>query len=422
NLGVIVVDEEQDQAYKQIELEPHYNGRDSAVYRAFLSGCVCILSSATPAMESMYNAVTGKYKLLEMQFRVEGRALPDKKIVDMRDVKNRGRNFSRELEEEIKKRLSEKEQILLFLNRRGFSRVLQCRKCGFVFECENCSVSLVYHLETHSLNCHYCEYMRKLPEECPECHSVDLKFIGSGTEKIQEEIKEMFPDARIGRLDRDIAIKRKKFQKVLADFKSHKIDILIGTQLIAKGLDFLNVTLVGVINSDILISFPDYRALEQAFQLLTQVSGRAGRGEKRGEVLIQTYQPDNEAIQYAIKNSYNDFFEFELPKREELSYPPFSHLIKFLFKAVSKDNARKYAYLYMNELVKIKDKYGFTLLGPAPGLIERIKNKYRWLLVVRSKKRGLLIRVIKSIHQRLKPLAGRHKVSVDLIVDPYDLV
>ncbi|MDD3627075.1 MAG: primosomal protein N', partial [bacterium] len=310
----------------------------------------------------------------------------------------------------------------LFLNRRGFSRVLQCRKCGFVFQCKNCSVSLVYHMETHSLKCHYCDYSIRLPEECPECHNIDLKFIGSGTEKIQDEISQLFPEATIARLDRDIAVKRTEFQKVLADFKAHKIDILIGTQLIAKGLDFLNVTLVGVINSDLMINFPDFRSLEQAFQLLTQVSGRAGRGEKRGEVIIQTYQPENEAIQYALKNSYEEFFEFELPKREELNYPPFAYLIKFVFKAVSSDNAKKYAYEYLKYLMPLKDKYSFTILGPAPGLLERIKNKYRWLLAVRSSKRSVLWNVIREIHQKLHSEAGRHHVSIELVVDPLDLI
>ena len=334
NLGLIIVDEEQESSYKQ-EDSPRYNGRDTAVYRARLEGAVALLGSATPSLETYHNARAEKYRLLKLSSRVENRPLAEVRIVDLREEfrrQHRAAPVSEPLRAAVALRLEEGTQAMVLINRRGYSWSLLCRSCGSLVQCQNCSIALTYHKSRQRLECHYCGYSIRPPKQCPKCHGEYMYFVGDGAERVEEYLREQFPEARIARLDRDTVRTKREYQQVLGAFAKGEIDVLVGTQMVAKGHDFQRVTLVGVVAADLALGRPDFRAAERTFQLLTQVAGRAGRGELSGEVLVETYYPEHYAIQYAVEQDYVSFYEKEAHFRRILHYPPFTALASVLVR------------------------------------------------------------------------------------------
>lgn len=386
NLGLIVIDEEHETSYKS-DSNPKYDTREIAKIKSNIEGCKVVLGSATPSIETYYNCKINKIDLINLNNRIDGIKMPDVEVVDMRDelVNNNRSIFSRKLYKEIKLRLLNKEQVILFLNRRGFSSFVSCRKCGYVFKCNNCDISLTYHSKGDYLSCHYCGYRQNFIKICPKCKSKYVKQFGVGTEKVEQEVKSLFPDAKVLRMDFDTTRKKDSYYKIYNTFKDGFADILIGTQMIAKGFDFKNVTLVGVIAADLSLNIPDYRASERTFQLLTQVSGRTGRGTKPGNVIIQTYNPDNYSIVDVANYDYDSFFKREINIRKNMNYPPFSNI--FLINLSSKNeqllikNINKIAS-FLKENLDINDK--INILGPSPCGISKIKEMYRWQIILKG--------------------------------------
>ncbi len=419
--GLIVVDESHEPAYKQGET-PRYNGRDVAIMRGKLNDITVLLGTATPSLETYHNIEVGKYKLIELKERIDKRRLPDVKIVDMQDRSTRipeSQVFSKPLLRAINDKLLKKEQIILFLNRRGFSTFIMCYKCGYVARCPECNVSLVYHSKQDKVRCHYCNFEDKPPNICPECQAFYVKYGGYGTEKIEEEISNLFPDAKYQRMDTDTTTKKNAHQRILRGFKHHEFDILIGTQMIAKGLDFPKVTLVGVISADTSLYFPDFRSGERTFQLLTQIAGRSGRGLVHGEVVVQTYNPNHYSVIASSTYDYNDFYKKEILYRKSLNYPPFRHIVLITVKG--HDSAKVvrasngFAFLLRKEL-KGQD---CQLLGPAPAPMAKIKNQYRWHILIKHKMPGkinlFIERCMKGL-KRSKLQMGKTNIIVD--IDP----
>jgi primosomal protein N' (replication factor Y) len=393
--GLVIVDEEHDSSYKQEEA-PRYNGRDMAILRAREAGATVILGSATPAIETRYNAEMGKYDLLELEQRVQSRPMPETFVVDMRqEFAETGQKtfFSRRLQEEIGKRLEQQEQNLILLNRRGYSAFVQCRSCGLSIECPNCSITLTHHKRMGRLLCHYCGHASPVPRFCPQCASEHLYFVGEGAEKIEEALHRLFPDARIGRLDRDTASGRGRAEAILSAFRNYELDILVGTQMIAKGHDIHRVTLVGVVNADIGLARPDFRAAERTFQLITQVAGRAGRGELPGEVIIQTYFPDHYAIQCAAAQDYARFYKQELRYRETMHYPPFSVLANLIIRSPNAETALKLTGR-IGRLLESQQRSGLKLLGPAAAPIYKLKKDYRYHFLIKAARHSILREVL----------------------------
>jgi primosomal protein N' (replication factor Y) len=398
NLGVIVVDEEQEASYKQEET-PRYHGRDVAVVRAKLEGAAALLGSATPSLESFQNARSGKYKLLQLDSRVENRPLAPVEIVDLREdfkVTHRAGPISEKLSKAIAGRLAEGTQSLILINRRGYSWFVLCRSCGAGIQCDNCSISLAYHKQRNRLECHYCGFSRRVPERCPKCDSEHIYFFGAGAEQLEEKLRERFPSARVARLDRDAVRTKQAYQQVLGDFACGKIDILVGTQMVAKGHDFQRVTLVGVISADSQLSLPDFRAAERTFQLLTQVAGRAGRGELPGEVLVETYYPEHYAIQLAARQDYPTFFEKELEFRRLLHYPPFTALASILVRDRKIENAIRWSR-QLSAFLAPQESRGVKVLGPAAAPLARLKREYRFQFLLKAPKRAQLVRVVTEL-------------------------
>jgi len=420
--GLVIVDEEHDSSYKQEEA-PRYHGRDVAIVRAQQARATVVLGSATPAIETRYHAETGKYQLLELEARVAERPLAETEIVDMRqEFAETGRQsfLSRRLVEEISVRLSQHEQVLILLNRRGYSTFVLCRSCGKTIECENCSIALTHHRRMGRLLCHYCGFARPVPPACPACSSDHLYFMGEGSERVEETIARHFPGGRIGRLDRDTARGRGRAEAILAAFQQHELDILVGTQMIAKGHDIHKVTLVGVISADIGLARPDFRAAERTFQLLTQVAGRAGRGERLGEVIIQTYYPDHYAIRAAAAQNYEQFYRQELRFREIMHYPPFSAIANVLVKSTSAENALKLTGRLGRHL-EGQHAAGLRILGPAAAPIPRLKKSYRYHFLIKAAQRSSLRKVLASCRE----FTAREKfptASLIIDVDPQTLV
>ena len=341
DLALIIVDEEHDTSYKQEET-PRYHGRDVAVMRAKMSNAAVVLGSATPSLETYHNATHGKYKLLELPERIEKRPLPEVAVIDMRDEFQRTHKdaiLSRRLLEEIAERLERREQVMVLLNRRGYSSFVLCRSCGETVQCKNCAIAMTYHKRQHRLICHYCGYMRPAPKTCPKCNSEYVQYLGTGAEKLEDILHSLYPQARIARLDRDTVRGRDDLERVLSALQAGDIDLLVGTQMIAKGHDIPNVTLVGVVGSDAALSFPDFRAAERTFQLLTQVAGRAGRGETPGRVVLQTFFPDHYAIQFAAAHDYKGFYEKEARFRSWMHYPPFAAVSNVLVRSTKLEEA-----------------------------------------------------------------------------------
>ena len=342
NIGMIIIDEEHSDSYKQDDSNPRYNAKDIALLRGKYHNCPVIMGSATPSLEIFARAKKGVFKLLELPNRINGKSLPHINIVDMNEMisKTKG-HFSPVLLEAISARLLKNEQIILLLNRRGYSSFVTCKNCGYTFKCPNCDITLTYHKSSRTLRCHYCGYGTKVYDTCPECHEKSINDLGVGTEKVEEELNKLFPESRILRMDFDTTSRKGMHEKMIKDFKNHEYDILLGTQIVSKGLDFDNVTLVGVINADTSLNIPDFRSSETTFSLLAQVAGRAGRSDKEGEVIIQTFNPEHYAIQYTKKHDYLGFYNREMSIRRELKYPPYYYIC--YVKISGKDN--KYIYI-----------------------------------------------------------------------------
>jgi len=381
NLRLIVVDEEHEPAYKQDET-PRYHGRDVAVMRAKLAGAVCVLGSATPSLESYVNAQAGKYHLLELRQRVDGRQLPHIDIVDMRIEVTRQRGFaslSRRLVEAMQARCEKREQTILFINRRGYSSAMLCTKCGHVEECLHCSITMTYHRTDEMLRCHLCGDQRPAPARCPKCQAPDIRWRGLGTQRVEEAVRRVLPHARLARMDTDTMTKKNRFREILGEFRRGKIDILIGTQMIGKGLDFPNVTLVGLIDADLSMHIPDFRANERTFQLLVQVAGRSGRGDRAGEVVVQTFTPQASPIQFSRHADYAGFAASELGPRREFHYPPYCHIIQHQFRGPNPEKLKFFAEQWAR---RVGEAFGsrLELRGPTAAPIEKIKDQYRWQL------------------------------------------
>ncbi len=397
NLGLIIVDEEQEGSYKQEET-PRYNGRDAAVVRASLVNAVALLGSATPSLESFQNAQTGKYKLLQLTTRVADRPLARVQLVDLREEfrkSHRSAPVSAALIAAIRKRFEEGTQALVLINRRGYSWYVLCRGCGAGIECKNCSIALSYHKRKARLECHYCGYFSVVPKLCPKCQSQYLYFVGDGAERVEEFLREQFPKARIGRLDRDTVRTKREYQKILGAFARGELDLLVGTQMVAKGHDFERVTLVGVVAADLALGRPDFRAAERTFQLLTQVAGRAGRGHLPGEVLIETFYPEHYAIQHAVDQDYNAFFECEIHFRRVMHYPPFVALANILVRDRKIENASRWARSIASWLDSHK-RAGMRVLGPAAAALSRLRRDFRFQILLKSSNRRALAQVLEG--------------------------
>jgi primosomal protein N' (replication factor Y) len=398
DLALIVVDEEHDSSYKQEET-PRYHARDVAVVRAKMADAMVALGSATPSLESYFNARKNKYSLIELPDRVEERPLPEVEIVDMRqEFQETGREtvISRKLAQEIGERLDRSEQAMVLLNRRGYSPVVLCRTCGKTLECKNCAIALTHHKRARRMECHYCGYEAPVPKDCVHCGSEYVYFLGTGSEKLQELLHGMFPQARIGRLDRDTVRGRDDFERVLSALHEGQLDLLVGTQMIAKGHDIHGVTLVGVVGADMALGMPDFRAAERTFQLLTQVAGRAGRGETPGRVILQTYFPDHYAVQYASQHDFAGFYDKELQFRSWMHYPPYSALANVLVRGDKLDEVLRWSGMIGRWFEKTRHE-GVRVLGPAAAPITRLKQDYRYHLVLKSESREKLNALLRAM-------------------------
>jgi primosomal protein N' (replication factor Y) len=396
NLGLIVIDEEHESSYKQDET-PRYNGRDVAIVRARTAGATVLLGSATPSLESRYNVERGKYRLLELPERIEQRPLPHVQVIDMRtEFVETGRQdlFSRAFEEAVKGRLADGEQIMILLNRRGFSTIVACRKCGHRMECRDCSLALTYHRSERKLLCHYCSYVEPVPSKCPKCDSEYVYFLGTGAEKVEDTLRQRFPKARIARLDRDSVRGRDHYETVLNAFREKSYDILVGTQMIAKGHDIPNVTFVGVVSADVGLGIPDFRAAERTFQLLTQVAGRAGRGHRPGQVLLQTLNTDHYAIRFAAAHDYEGFYRKELHFRRMMHYPPFTAMASLLVRSKKLEEALTLSGKLGRHLHDLPE--GIRMLGPAAAPVVRLKTDYRYQFLLKAVSRRVLAQVLRK--------------------------
>ena len=416
NLGVIIIDEEQVTSYKQ-ENNPRYHTRDVALFRCKYHNCPLVLGSATPSLESYARAKKGVYKLLTLNKRANNKLMPEIRIVDMKkEIRNNYHNISLELENAIKEKLDKKEQIIILLNRRGYSSMLTCKDCGEVIKCPNCDISLTYHKTSNTLRCHYCGYGTKVQDRCPSCYGRSLTMYGLGTEKLEEELVKKF-NARVVRMDLDTTTSKKAHSKIIKDFLEQKYDILVGTQMIAKGLDFPNVTLVGVINADASLNIPDFRSSEYTYQLLSQVSGRSGRDKKEGIVIIQTLNPEHYSIKYAKDHDYDGFFNYEMRIRKKLGYPPYYYLT--LIKILSRDYQ-----LCMKEANKVGEFLRKNLpsdvivLGPSIASTFKVNNIYHFQCIIKYKKEDDIKEVLRTIDNIYKV---NTKVRIEMDIDPVRL-
>ncbi|RTZ67060.1 MAG: primosomal protein N' [Verrucomicrobia bacterium] len=406
-LGLVIVDEEHEHSYKQEEA-PRYNARDLAVVRGQQEGAAVVLGSATPSMESYHNVQRKKYALLSLTERVDQKNMPLVRVIDMRSAARKEKGisiFSPQLREAILQRLEKNEQVMLFLNRRGWSSSLQCPDCGYVAECPNCSVSLTYHRAAQQLMCHSCGHIEAAPTKCPEqsCGNAAIRFAGLGTEKVEAALAKGFPMAKVKRMDSDTLKRKEDYRRILGDFRTGKIDILLGTQMIAKGLHFPNVTLVGIINADLSLHIPDFRAAERTFQLLTQVAGRAGRGDVEGEVYVQSFTPFHPSIQYARRHDFIGFYEQEIEFRQELRYPPVSRVALLTLRGRSEDRVKFFADHLRKEMDALAGELGDTVVaGPAPAPLLRAENFYRYQVMMRTPNMSALSRKLSARQQALQ--------------------
>jgi len=425
SVGIIVVDEEHDSAYKQDE-KLCYSARDLALVRGRMNDAIVILGSATPTIETYHNTKIGKVAYLCLSSRIDNRPLPQVKVLDMRKEKP-GALFSAQLKSALRERYQKGEQSMLFLNRRGFSPFVLCPECGYTFRCANCNVSLVYHRNRNLLVCHYCSFLQPARDQCPHCRRGKMKAFGFGTERLEADVCRLFPGLRVGRLDRDTTVKKGSLQRILGDFRRGKTDVLIGTQMIAMGHDLPRVTLVGIIAADLSLNFPDFRAGERTFQLLTQVAGRSGRGHIPGEVIIQTYNPSHPSIRMAVTQDFLHFYDAEISQREDLNYPPFYRLVVFRMVGTSLSRTRDYATMVGELSTAVREeersfRSAIEILGPAEAPWEKLKGKYRWQMLIKGQDHRVIHafteKVLLSLRLRIR--ASGVRVVVD--VDPLNLL
>ena len=423
DLGLVIVDEEHESTYRQQD-SPHYNGRDTAIVRAQKESAVVILGSATPSLESFHNANTGKYKYLQLPERLGNRPLAQAETIDMREVFDRHKkpvSFSDELLQAIEETHERKEQSIILLNRRGYSSFVLCRSCGESVQCPNCDVTLTYHRSDKVIVCHYCNHREAAPSECPNCQGKFIYYVGEGTQQIEEKLTGLFPALRIARIDRDTSARRGAFEKSLLDFSEGRIDMLVGTQILAKGHDFPNVTLVGVVSVDAGLALPDFRAAERTFQLLTQVAGRAGRGDRPGKVLIQTYHPYHYALRHAAAQDYSGFYQEEIRHRENHTYPPFVALAMLLVHGTDLTRVRSDALEVRRALDKANADRAARVLGPAPAPLGRLKGEFRVQLLVKSRNRRHLRTVIDNALKSLVDTDVRLR-GINVEIDPVSIM
>ncbi|MBX7151591.1 primosomal protein N' [bacterium] len=437
NLGLIVVDEEHENTYKQSDSTPKYHARDVAIIRATLNHSVVILGSATPSIESFYNAQTDKYRLVQLTKRIQDVPLPEVEIVDLRKEKlihTEGWEpvLSKPLRDRIREAVQKNHQVILYQNRRGFATFIECYQCGFVAECPRCSITLTYHASRQILLCHYCGHKQAALTQCPECANSFLSSLGVGTQKVEEVLKQTFPETKTIRMDLDTTTQKGSHERILEKFRSNEAQILLGTQMVAKGLDFENVTVVGVISADTSLLLPDFRASERTFQLLTQVAGRAGRKNKLGKVVIQTFNPNRPAIKHARMHDYLSFYQEEIGFRKELNYPPFTRLTSILLRSLDEkkvvDHSRQFCDILRNEASKHAwPQHQFDILGPTGAPILKIRNYFRWYILIKTSKKldrsGVLTReVIKKTLLLYNATCRDSKVEVVIEMDPHSLL
>ena len=423
NLGLIVVDEEHESSYRQQE-SPYYNARDVAIVRAQKESATVVLGSATPSLESFHNASKGKYTLVNLPERIGARPMATAKIIDMRTVfarHGKPRVFSDELLEAIRETRERGEQSIILLNRRGYSSFILCRSCGETVQCPNCDVTLTYHRSERVIICHYCNHREAVPRVCPSCGKKYIYYVGEGTEQLEEMLRLLFPALRVARIDRDTTTRRKVFEQSLADFSAGRIDTLVGTQMLAKGHDFPNVTLVGVVSVDVGLALPDFRAAERTFQLITQVAGRAGRGDRPGRVLIQTYHPYHYALRHACAQDYETFYEEELRYRQNHSYPPFVALASLLVHGPDLGRVRNDSLELRKQLDAANEERKVRVLGPAPAPLSRLKGEHRFQLLIKSRSRKHL-REIADAALKAAADGGINLRAVNLEIDPVSIM
>ncbi|MFZ4401255.1 MAG: replication restart helicase PriA [Bacteroidales bacterium] len=421
NLGLIIIDEEHDTSYKQYDPSPRYNARDAAIYLATMHSAKTLLGSATPAIETYFNALTNKFQLVEINERYGNMKLPEIIIADLKTEtkqKTMQSHFSSLLIKHIDEALLKKQQVILFQNRRGFSLRIECDSCHYMPECKNCDVTLIYHKHQNQLRCHYCGYSCRIPEKCPDCGSTALLMKGFGTEKIEEDLSIIFPYASIERLDLDTTRSKNAYRRIITDFEDQKIDILVGTQMVTKGLDFDNVNIVGILNADNMISYPDFRSFERSFQMMAQVSGRAGRKGERGKVIIQTYKPNHEVIKNVINNDYLSMFNSQIIERQTFKYPPFYRLIKITLKHKDADILNKIAAEFAITLRKSLNK---NILGPEFPMVSRIKNMFLKDILIKIDRESSLKQVkgkIRIIIENFRQNSKNAQIRLSIDVDP----
>lgn len=415
NLGLIIIDEEHENTYKS-EQNPKYQTKEVAKYLSEIKGCKYILGSATPAIETYYAANKGDIELVLINNRVENKPLPTMELVDMRDELKSGNLslLSRKLYKAIEETIEHGEQVILFLNRRGFSTFVSCRSCGYVFKCPECDISMTYHKNGY-LICHYCGRAHKQAKTCPKCESKYVKFFGAGTERVEEEVHKCFPKAKILRMDVDTTRAKDSHEKIYNSFKNEEANILIGTQMVSKGLDFKSVTLVGVLAADMSLNIPDYRSSERTFQIITQVAGRAGRGDKLGRVIVQTYTPGSSSLQHALANNYDELYKEEIKIREHMKYPPFSKIL--LINGISKNDNKLRGFMNTlgEELRKLLVDDNLEILGPVPCIITKIKENFRWQILIKGQINEEIAKKIKDILYELnKSVYNEIRVTIDI--------
>jgi primosomal protein N' (replication factor Y) len=423
--GLIIIDEEQESSYKQFE-GLRYNARDVALARAQLEDVKVVLGSATPSMEAYYAARQGKFLYCEIKHRIDKKPLPKVEIIDMSKADLKTFSLSSRLVDKMKVNVSKGYQSLVMLNRRGYAPFFMCTDCGYTYKCPACSITLIYHKDSHTLNCHYCGSYLKPKDVCPECKGTTIKYLGAGTQRVEEEINSLIPAISFQRMDRDSTQKKLSHYRIVKDMEERKIDVLLGTQMVAKGHDFPDVTLAAVISADITMNMPDFRSAERAFQLFTQLAGRAGRGDVAGRAFIQTYEPEHYVFEYVLNHNYHKFYEKEIELRRELSYPPFSKLLRIIISFKTKESAQKITGIISNRIKKISPlpdrppgKGGIEILGPAPAPIEKIRNLWRWHIILKGKNARTLRQTAAAILGRMQDVK---EVKVDVDVDPINML
>jgi primosomal protein N' (replication factor Y) len=423
NLGFVIVDEEHENSFKQFERAPLYHARDSAIVLSSFFGAKTLLGSATPSFESYFNAKQDKYGFAALTERFGGIMMPEIEVVDVKEQKRKKEmksHFSTELIDDITAALDKKEQAILFQNRRGFAPLLICKVCAWTPHCKNCDVGLTYHKKADVMRCHYCGAVQKVPAACPNCKSTALKIYGFGTEKIEEELSIFFPDKTIARLDYDTTRSRHAYRQIIDDFEKRRTDILVGTQMVTKGLDFDNVSTVGILNADLMLNYPDFRSHERSYQLMAQVSGRSGRRNKRGKVVIQTFQPQSNVIQNVVNNDYEMMYSSEMEDRKKFHYPPFYRLIEITFRH-SKEELVDKASLLFAKMLREKAKNSILVLGPEPPVIARIRNEWLRNILIKVDRNSSVSKVkeiIEGERRRFFSDQRYHRVAMDINVDP----